>query len=268
MSDLEEIKAGRGRWPKGIDLNDKNTTTKEADDYINFKILEYQYYDFKDEELWELFKEDFSVFSAAAFKECSQACVHKLCALLRVHSVWVRKGRGIAVSECLEAVLKEDTPSDWTGEEIVEHIRKVGPFNSAVINHILAQGDVKTVGSTSKPEPEPDPADPSAQPDPRRTYTPPGEPQYQGEREQRGYQQFGYTEKEQKGGRELANLVKMYTDESRYSGEDDNFDYKLIIFHDLCDRADIPDNIKAKAYPTMLRGLALNHYYSNIKAAI
>jgi hypothetical protein len=88
--------------------------------------------------------------------------VHKLRVLLRVHGVWVRKGRGIAVSEYLEAVLKEDTPSDWTGEEIVEHIRKVGPFNSTVINHILTQGDIETVGSTSKPEPEPDPVDPSA----------------------------------------------------------------------------------------------------------
>ena len=87
MSDLEEIKAGRGRWLKGIDLSDKDITTKEADDYINFKILEYQYYDFKDEELWELFKEDFSVFSTAAFKEYSQACVRKLRTLLRVHGV-------------------------------------------------------------------------------------------------------------------------------------------------------------------------------------
>jgi hypothetical protein len=60
----------------------------------------------------------------------------------------------------------------------------------------------------------------------------------------------------------------MYTDESRYSREDDNFNYKLIIFYDLCNRADIPDNIKAKAYPTILQGLALDHYYSNIKAAI
>jgi hypothetical protein len=62
----------------------------------------------------------------------------------------------------------------------------------------------------------------------------------------------------------------MYTDESRYSREDDNFDYKLIIFHDLYSRADILDtgDIRAKAYPTILRGLALDHYYSSIKAAI
>ena len=60
----------------------------------------------------------------------------------------------------------------------------------------------------------------------------------------------------------------MYTDESRYSGENDNFDYKLVIFHDLCSRADIPDDIKAKAYPTMLQSLTLDYYYTSIKGAI
>jgi hypothetical protein len=60
----------------------------------------------------------------------------------------------------------------------------------------------------------------------------------------------------------------MYTDESKYSSENDNFDYKLVIFHDLCKRVDIPDRIKAKAYPTMLQGLALDHYYTSIKVAI
>jgi hypothetical protein len=64
-------------------------------------------------------------------------------------------------------------------------------------------------------------------------------------------------------GRELANLAKLYTDESKYSGENDNFDFKLTIFHDLCNRADIPQEAKPRAFPTMLRGLALDHYYSN-----
>ena len=58
----------------------------------------------------------------------------------------------------------------------------------------------------------------------------------------------------------------MYTDESRYSGKNDNFDYKLVIFHDLCSRADVLDS--TKAYPTILRGLALDHYYTSIKWAI
>jgi hypothetical protein len=40
-------------------------------------------------------------------------------------------------------------------------------------------------------------------------------------------------------GRELANLAKLYTNELKYSGNN-NFDFKLTIFIDLCQKADIP----------------------------
>jgi hypothetical protein len=43
MSKIKEIKAGRKRWLKGVDIE---ATTKEIDDYITFKITEYIYYDF------------------------------------------------------------------------------------------------------------------------------------------------------------------------------------------------------------------------------
>ena len=55
----------------------------------------------------------------------------------------------------------------------------------------------------------------------------------------------------------------MYTEESKYSREDDNFDRKLTIFNDLCDRVGIPQEAKIKGFPTMLRGIALNFYYRN-----
>jgi hypothetical protein len=41
-------------------------------------------------------------------------------------------------------------------------------------------------------------------------------------------------------GRDLVTLVKMYTEESKYSGEDNNFDRKLTIFNDLYNRVSIP----------------------------
>jgi hypothetical protein len=34
--------------------------------------------------------------------------------------------------------------------------------------------------------------------------------------------------------KELINLVKLYTNEAKYSSENDNFDFKLTIFIDLC----------------------------------
>ena len=57
----------------------------------------------------------------------------------------------------------------------------------------------------------------------------------------------------------------MYIEDNKYSGEDDNFDFKLTIFYDLYSRADIPQEAKVKAYPTILRGLVLNYYYTNLK---
>jgi hypothetical protein len=40
--------------------------------------------------------------------------------------------------------------------------------------------------------------------------------------------------------RDLATLAKIYIEESKYSGEDNNFNRKLTIFNDLCDRVSIP----------------------------
>jgi hypothetical protein len=40
-------------------------------------------------------------------------------------------------------------------------------------------------------------------------------------------------------GRDLATLVKIYIEESKYSGEDDNFNRKLMIFNDLYNRVGI-----------------------------
>ena len=64
--------------------------------------------------------------------------------------------------------------------------------------------------------------------------------------------------------RALANLAKMYKEKLQYGGENDNFDFKLTIFRDLCKRAGILSTARNLAYPTMLRDLALEHYYINL----
>jgi hypothetical protein len=64
--------------------------------------------------------------------------------------------------------------------------------------------------------------------------------------------------------KELANLAKLYTDEAKYSDENDSFSFKLTIFHDMCERADISQSTKLKAFLTMLKDLILDYYYSNM----
>ncbi len=68
----------------------------------------------------------------------------------------------------------------------------------------------------------------------------------------------------QRYGGELANLAKMYTEKAKYSSKNDSFTFKLTIFHNICAREEVPHKIKLMAFPTMLIGLALDYYYSNV----
>ena len=43
----------------------------DVNDYIKFKTLEYKYYKFTNNDLWEQFKEDFADFIEAISKTCS-----------------------------------------------------------------------------------------------------------------------------------------------------------------------------------------------------
>ena len=57
-------------------------------------------------------------------------------------------------------------------------------------------------------------------------------------------------------------VSKIYTDDQKYSGVDDSFDFKLTIFHDICNRSGLPPDGYMTAFPTMLKGLAQAHYYN------
>ena len=64
-------------------------------------------------------------------------------------------------------------------------------------------------------------------------------------------------------GKELINIVKLYINDQKYSSISGNFNFKLIIFYNICNRADIPPNAYLKALRFILIGLALNHYYNS-----
>ena len=55
----------------------------------------------------------------------------------------------------------------------------------------------------------------------------------------------------------------MYTEESKYGGNRDSFDFKLAIFYNIYGHANVPYKAKAKAFLIMLKGLALDFFYLN-----
>jgi hypothetical protein len=64
-------------------------------------------------------------------------------------------------------------------------------------------------------------------------------------------------------GQELSIMIKMYTEESKYRGNRDSFNFKLAIFYDIYGCADILYKAKVKTFPIMLKGLVLNFFYLN-----
>src|SRR5450432_2191795 len=63
--------------------------------------------------------------------------------------------------------------------------------------------------------------------------------------------------------KESATVTKMYTDDQKYSGTSDSFDYKLTIFYDICRRSGVPSEGYMTAFSAMLKGIALSHYYDS-----
>ena len=59
-------------------------------------------------------------------------------------------------------------------------------------------------------------------------------------------------------GKEIFNIVKIYTKELKYSGINSSFNYKLIIFYDIYNRLNILQKTYNKALLIILIGLALN----------
>src|SRR6266702_504760 len=64
-------------------------------------------------------------------------------------------------------------------------------------------------------------------------------------------------------GKEISNTVKMYTEELKYNGINNSFNYKLTIFYNICNQSDILQEAYNKALLIILIGLALNQYFNS-----
>ena len=66
------------------------------------------------------------------------------------------------------------------------------------------------------------------------------------------------------GAKLISEVVKQYTDDEKYNGTTGgSFDYKLSIFLDICQRVELPRESVIKAFPIMLKGLALQYFHNN-----
>ena len=64
--------------------------------------------------------------------------------------------------------------------------------------------------------------------------------------------------------RKLSNLAKIYINKVKYIGRNDSFIFKLVIFHNIFAKTNVPLEVKIKGFLIMLKKLVLDYYYSNI----
>ena len=56
----------------------------------------------------------------------------------------------------------------------------------------------------------------------------------------------------------------MYFDETKYNDKNNSWNFKFIIFHDMCARVDMFETVKLMTFSIMFKNFALNYYYSNV----
>ena len=56
----------------------------------------------------------------------------------------------------------------------------------------------------------------------------------------------------------------MYSDETKYNDENDSWNFKFIIFHDMCAKAEMLETAKLMTFSMMFKNLVLNYYHFNV----
>ena len=211
--------------PQGVEIIPSQASPTELSNYITWRLQVHSRAGWKNDVLSEYYADYFRDFTREKFDNCHHDTVRFLRGHLRQHGVYIRKGRGVPIGRELFKAVQEDVP--WPDDD------SEAPQN-------LARSARSQFRPRSRPPSRAQSRSLSRPPTPT-TQPPTGH------------------------GRELANLAKLYTSEdSKYSGEpDDSFNFKYAIFLDLCGRVDIPPEAISKAFPTMLRGLALDFYYTS-----
>ena len=109
-------------------------STNNVNDYIKFKVIKYGHYNFLNDDIWEQYQEDFADFMEAAFKACDRIALYNLRTLLRHQGVWVNKQ--VTIAQSLYDTLCEEDQTEWTKEEILDHINTNGFFTAFNLNRI------------------------------------------------------------------------------------------------------------------------------------
>src|SRR5450432_2959538 len=252
------------KWEWGIDM--EKATKEDVREYIQAKMYFYVEDQVGDGDLWDLFQEDFKDFNAEIFRQ-HQRDNQRIRQVLRCGGVFVASHtKNITIAKRIVEVLLEEDQHIWTANDLLEaklDLEK-GPITSMQIKagptgFIHREIQVQTPGPGAAYPQTQEALRPQAHN--QALYTPTSLPAILPA--QALQQPYIQTTTTQASSKTISEVAKIYTEEQKYDGVNGSFDLKLAIFLDICQRVDLPANYLLRAFPTMLKGLALDHFYNN-----
>jgi hypothetical protein len=275
-----DFKVDEERWGDPFDPNDEDQlTTENISGYIAYMIMIYQSREYKDNELWEIFHEDFENFTVEIFSQAHRQALRDLRTHLENNGVWIRRVKGLSYTRVLKECLEEKNPHEWTEQETRERNRSTHQSTTQPAQQTQAS-QLQTPGTERAIE-APVPPRNRLQWHQQRTYETPQPPeqsqslppfpsiQQQRRQSHQPYEQFPIPrqgDKDDTPSKLLTDLMKIYnSDERKYGGEEyDILDIKLQVFYDCCSKIGIQETHYHAAFSVMLKGRASNFYYDKI----
>jgi hypothetical protein len=194
------------KWETGIDVT--ATEIKEVKAFIDWRLSVYKENRWKRFDLWESFVDDFESFTKGILDDLGKDRLKRIRDYLRENGVYVRKEARKSIAEGLLGAIHEQTPSKLPAND---------PTTPSLPSPSTAPGQIIQPSNT-----------PSTQTTPAQINQPTTETVHEGPAQIT--QAMNQLALPGSFGREIANLTKFYTDEVKYSSEQDNFDFKFEIF--------------------------------------
>jgi hypothetical protein len=254
--DTDEGKELIEKWEDGIDP--ATATKAELQEYVTTKMYQYILYKKSDDNLWDLFQDDFKNFDNTAYSLISHMLIQNLRTQLCYSSVYIEQNhRNLTITQSFINLAQEETKSIWNEADIVNN----GPIRTDLLQGPIISVYLTLDGTGYKGTRRSQSRNQAVHPPPSNQGYPPlpplpppvllPNPNY--------YQSIPTVS----AGKLIGEVAKIYSEVQKYNGTNGSFDYKLTIFLDICQHIELPEEALARAFPTILKGLVQDHFYNN-----
>ena len=218
--------------------------------------------------LWEVFKIDFKSFTLEVLNRVNSIALYRLRSCLQCGGVFIApttrtEGSDVrkTIVSTMKDTIKEGIKHKWT-EEDVESVRETLEGSDLIFSRALARSGLLkdlAVSYATNCTNITSPTLSASRVNIPSSYPLPNSPPPTTVADTQPQPVLRPTDV----AKQISEIARIVTDEQKYDGLNGSFDHKYTIFVDVCRRVGLPEDALARAFPVILKGMALDHFYNN-----